>query len=248
MAKYLGATPFWELLPSFIAADPTIRDCADALGDLLDAATRAIPATLIYARLAVSGQSQKSGQPSLIPPLSRLAALAGGLAPLPREIVDLLAWQLHVEGYGSAADDAARLEMVAKSVALHRKRGTKWAVEEGLAATFQFPCRVREWFEYGGDPYFCRVRCEVGGVEIDARTMADVVRVINEHKNVRSWLESIDTRETSEPMRGFYALSASICTRTTLTFYAPPPETEELRVWPTLAIRTFTREVRRVGL
>lgn len=113
MAKRLGLTPFHELLAHSIAAAPTMRAAADALDGALNAATRAIPHVLLYARLA-----RDTG----------FAEQSGGLAELPAELLDLLAWQLHVEGYEAAVNARAKLELISGSLVLHRRRGTPWAV------------------------------------------------------------------------------------------------------------------------
>lgn len=194
MARRLGATPFADILPSSLADDAGMRSCADALDTVLDKATRAIPGILIYSRLARDARPEETGaeQPSLAP-LERLAALSGGLASLPEALLDLLAWQYHVEGYQSATSPAARRAMIYASLLLHRRRGTPWAVRHGLETTLQVPAEVREWYEYGGDPYFFRVRLDVAGTPWDARSSQEAVRLIMDHKNVRSWLDLLET-------------------------------------------------------
>ena len=130
MARRLGVTPFRDLLAHSIAADPTMRAAADALDGMLNAATRAIPNVLLYARLA---HDTGFVEPvPMLPPLTRLADLSGGLAELPAELLDLLAWQLHVEGYEAAVNVQAKLELISGSLVLHRRRGTPWAVRNGL--------------------------------------------------------------------------------------------------------------------
>lgn len=192
MGRRLGSTPFADILPSSLADDAGMRACAEALDKVLDKATRAIPSILIYSRLARDAGEYGAGLPPLAP-LERLAALSGGLASLPEALLDLLAWQYHVEGYQSAASPAARRAMIYASLLLHRRRGTPWAVRHGLETTLQVPAQVREWYEYGGDPYFFRVRLDVAGTPWDARSSQEAVRLIMDHKNVRSWLDLLET-------------------------------------------------------
>lgn len=194
MSKRLGQTPFFELLPHSIAADQTVRRIADALDAPLDRLARAIPDLLLFSRL---GHDAGTITPArLLPPLERLAALSGALRELPEDVVDMLAWQLHVERYETAASLAAKRAMVFASVILHRKRGTPWAVKYGLETTLQVPAEIAEWFEYGGEPYFFRVTLDVSGTPVDARALENAVKVIFAHKNVRSWLEYLRTKAT----------------------------------------------------
>lgn len=192
MSKRLGQTPFRELLPSSIADDVTIGRIADSLDGPLNKAARAIPDLLIFSRL---GHDAGTITPArLLAPLERLAALSGGLAALPEEALDLLAWQFHVERYESAVSLAAKRAMVFSSVILHRKRGTPWAVKHGLETTLQVPVEISEWFDYGGEPYFFRVTLDVSGASFDARASENAIKVIFAHKNVRSWLEYLRTK------------------------------------------------------
>ncbi|MDE6734565.1 MAG: phage tail protein I, partial [Desulfovibrio sp.] len=192
MGRRLGSTPFADILPSSLADDAGMRACAEALDGVLDKATRAIPGLLIYSRLARDAGEEGASLPPLAP-LQRLSELDGGLASLPETVLDLLAWQFHVEGYAEAPSLAAKRAMIYASLLLHRRRGTPWAVRHGLETTLQVPAEVREWYEYGGAPYFFRVRLNVAGYSFDARAWEDAVKVIYEHKNVRSWLDLLET-------------------------------------------------------
>lgn len=207
MKGRLGSTPFADILPSSLADDAGMRACAAALDGVLDAATRAIPGLLIYSRLAKDAAPEPQTPP--LAPLARLAALGGGLPSLPEAVLDLLAWQLHVEGYAQARSLGARRAMIYASLLLHRRRGTPWAVRHGLETTLQIPAEVREWFDYGGAPWFFRVRLDVGTAAFDARALEAAVGLIREHQNVRSWLDLVETFTRRElPVRmGLAALS-----------------------------------------
>ena len=151
-SRRIGSTPFLELLPDSIAGDPAIRAAADALDGLLVPSVKAIPSLLLYARLY-------GKEPDLLPPLRRLAEQAGGLRALEEPLLDLLAWQLHVDNYDIARTYAERLEMVKTSIAVHRKKGTPWAVETAVTAALgNVETTVTEWYDYeGGQPYHFKV-------------------------------------------------------------------------------------------
>lgn len=75
---------------------------------------------------------------------------------LPSNVVDVLAWQQHVDFYDVALDLDKKRELVKNSIRWHRKKGTPAAVEE-VVSTFFKNSKVQEWFEYDGKPYFFKV-------------------------------------------------------------------------------------------
>lgn len=191
MARRLGSTPFADLLPGSLSGDTTVRAAAEALDATLNAATRAIPKVLLYARLA-----HDTGfiEPlDMLPPLARLSEAAGGPTPLPDSLLDHLAWQLHVENYETATDTPARRRLIAASLLLHRRRGTPWAVRTALESALSVPAQVEDWFAYGGKPYFFRAILDVTQAGMDEARMADALRIIATAKNVRSWLDYVRT-------------------------------------------------------
>lgn len=106
----------------------------------------------------------------------------------PEEVVDLLAWQLHVDYYEAEMPIEKKREMVRLSTPWHRHKGTPWAVEQAVSMIFQNAV-VSEWFEYGGQPYYFRVETEQ---PFTADTdLNRLIKLINSAKNTRSWLENI---------------------------------------------------------
>jgi len=220
MARRLGTTPFRELLPDSLSGDASIRAAAAALDTVLDATTRAIPGVLLYARLA--HDTGAAASVPMLPPLSRLTALSGGLASLPEPVLDHLAWQLHMEGYEAAVDVAAKRQLIAGSLLLHRRRGTPWAVRTALEAALHVPATVQQWFEYGGEPYFFRVRLELGGAGLDEAAQRNALQLIQDYKNVRSWLDYLETA-SSILCREHVAVASVSRTMMRTCFYSPKP-------------------------
>ncbi len=198
MTKRLGETSFRDLLAHSIADDPSIRAAADALDSVLAETTRNITDILIYGRLA---HDSKFVDPvDMLKPMERLTSLKGELTTLPDGILDLLAWQLHVDNYDTTVDRKAKLELVAVSMILHHKKGTAWAVRHALDIALQLssPSVLTQWFEYGGDPYFFRVYLDISDYGMDPEEVTSAVKLILEHKNVRSWLEWLRTQTIRE--------------------------------------------------
>jgi len=108
----------------------------------------------------------------------------------PEDIVDSLAWQLHVDFYeplGLNLDKKRAL--VENSLIWHKHKGTKYALESLIRTLFFENFKIEEWFEYGGKPYFFRLISWDSLREKEQYN--DLIRAIYELKNVRSWLEGL---------------------------------------------------------
>lgn len=240
MARRLGSTPFRELLPDPLSGDPSIRAAAAALDTVLDATTRAIPGVLLYARLA---HDTGFVEPvAMLPPLARLSELSGGLASLPDPVLDVLAWQLHVEGYEAAVDLAAKRQLIAGSLLLHRRRGTPWAVRTALETALRLPTVIRQWWEYEGRPYFFRVRLDVSDAGLDETGVTDAMRLIFDYKNARSWLDCLETVST-RPLPVSIAVAGIMRTMHRVRFWFPPKPVPSGRVHVGLGSTRYSRSV-----
>ena len=167
MAKDLDKLSLLDILPSSITGDVNVQATAHSLDPEIQSVSRDIREALIIPRIE----------------------------ELSEPIVDLLAWQLHVDFYEPDLPLAVKRRLVKNSIPMHRKKGTKWAVEEILRA-LGVEAKVSEWFEHGGEPYTFRVDgllyhplhpCESWGTETYSRVRAAII----EMKNARSWLERL---------------------------------------------------------
>lgn len=82
-------------------------------------------------------------------------------------------------------------ELISKALLLDRYNGTAWAIKEALKAVFPTAV-VKEWFNYGGEPYFFKVKVTSQNESFDERTFNTLERLIKDFKNVRSVLEAIE--------------------------------------------------------
>lgn len=120
--------------------------------------------------------------------LSRLVLLLPRLDELQDSVLDQLAWQYHVDFYSDAFKPEIKRQMIRESFYLHRIKGTKKAVEKYLSALMS-DVEVSEWFDYGGEPYYFKIT--TGGFKIHLDDDARFAELIDEAKNLRSWLEAI---------------------------------------------------------
>lgn len=106
------------------------------------------------------------------------------------DILDLIAWQLHVDGYDETDTDEIKRNMILSSIEVHRHKGTPWAVSRAIASVFK-SAQISEWFEYGGESFHFKVE---GITErlTDPSAIDRMVSLINDSKNVRSWLDCVE--------------------------------------------------------
>lgn len=230
MTKHLGAS-LRELLPSSIADDPGVRTATEALDIVLRRSLASMPRLLLFARLAHDAGGADPAR--LLPPLARLTERAGGLPELTAPELEALAWQLHVENYECARDNDAARELILSSLLLHRRRGTPWAVRHGLETALRAEATIKEWFNYGGAPYFFRVGLDVTNIGMDTTRLSDVLHIIFAEKNVRSWLDRLCTY-SRQPLALRHALALAGLTRGRVRPWMRPPAPAPL------ALRTAT--------
>lgn len=122
--------------------------------------------------------------------LPRLDELSG-------TILDLLAWQFHVDHYEPLwLSDAVKRNLIRESIKTHRLKGTRYAVD-AVNAAFNRKVKIAEWYEYGGEPFHFRLSVAPFKSNSDLQTW---LRLINEVKNVRSWVDVRFEREIDSPL------------------------------------------------
>ena len=126
---------------------------------------------------------------------SRKVLLYVFIDELPENVIDLLAWQDHVDFYDPSLPLEKKRELVKQSFPTHMRKGTPWAVDQVVSAAFD-DSKVEEWFEYGGEPYHFRVTTT--DRMTDDKKYSDIFRAIHAVKNLRSKLESITIRRDNQ--------------------------------------------------
>lgn len=102
--------------------------------------------------------------------------------------LDDLAWEFNIDWYSSKLDIESKRRVVKISDQVHKKRGTKWAVEQLISAYFG-PGYVEEWFEYEGPPFEFKVLTTNKAVTDEM--FQEFLRITKTTKNERSRLEGI---------------------------------------------------------
>lgn len=157
---------FSEFLPGALRHDPKMIALARALTKQLLEVSGGIKNMLIYSRFE----------------------------ELPEDLVDILAYDMHVDWYDYSYPLQIKRDMVKNSVKVHKKMGTKYAVETAIREIYP-KSRIEEWFDYGGKPFHFKVILNAGdrNLEID---LNDIVKKINMYKRLSARIDSINIERT----------------------------------------------------
>ena len=111
------STDFSDFLPGALRHDPKMIALARTLTDQLLTVSGNMDNVLIYSRFE----------------------------ELPEDLVDILAYDMHVDWYDYSYPLQVKRDMVKNSVKVHKKMGTKYAMETALGSIWP-KSEVEEWF------------------------------------------------------------------------------------------------------
>ena len=110
---------------------------------------------------------------------------------LPEELLDIIAYDFKVDWYDDGYSISEKRATLQDSWNVHRKLGTKYAVEKALSAIYE-NTNVQEWFEYSGDPYHFKLRIPVDQTTLDLTKHETVLGLVDYYKNLRSVLDEVE--------------------------------------------------------
>jgi phage tail P2-like protein len=120
--------------------------------------------------------------------MSRLNIIYPRIDELDETLLDILAYDLHIDWYNPDSSPDIKREIIKESVRVHKRLGTKYAVESVVRAYFGSG-EVREWYEYGGDAHHFKIISSNPSITNEQATrffqMLEVV------KRKSSWLDSV---------------------------------------------------------
>jgi len=128
-----------------------------------------------------------------------------------------LAEQFNVTGYEGwlqTTNTAERLALIKSAIAKHYYKGTPYAIKQALA-DISITAAISEWWQYGGAPYHFKVAVDLYAQSADAAKVDMIDKLINEYKNVRSWLDTIEinyTLDSPVPVAGISMQSSELIT------------------------------------
>lgn len=108
---------------------------------------------------------------------------------LDENMCDLLALIFNISAYQQNLSIDAKRELVRS--AFTALKGTKESVQQVISA-IHGRAKVKEWFEYGGNPYSFRIDVDITETGAGANTYQRIIKNVNLYKNVRSVLDTVN--------------------------------------------------------
>ncbi|MFT7086985.1 MAG: phage tail P2-like protein [Rickettsiales bacterium] len=109
----------------------------------------------------------------------------------PEHILPWLAFAVSVDDWSDNWADDIKRNVIKASVEIHKKKGTIGALRSALEAFDYENITVEEWFDYDAAPHFFRVLFSITKEGFDVDGMPEVIQVILNTKNARSYLDDL---------------------------------------------------------
>jgi len=152
---------FADYLPGALKQDPKIKAIAEAVTKEALTVSGEIENVLIYSRID----------------------------ELPEELIDILAYDMHVDWYDYSYPLKVKRDILKGSVRVHKKMGTKYAVEKALGALYP-QSEVEEWYQYEGQPHHFHIVCDVTENRVTA-SFQDIINAVMMYKRLSSHLDEV---------------------------------------------------------
>lgn len=132
------------------------------------------------------------------------------LASAPDTVLDVLAAELRTPAYDETLPVETKRELVASTLTFYTHLGTPAALEQLISILFA-KGSVAEWYNYNGSEYHFKVQIDIAADDIDDAKQAQVQAWVNQYKNQRSILDTIEYYETGAEAVAFTAAAFIGC-------------------------------------
>ena len=132
------------------------------------------------------------------------------LASAPDTVLDVLAAELRTPAYDETLPVETKRELVASTLTFYTHLGTPAALEQLISILFA-KGRVAEWYNYNGSEYHFKVQIDIAADAVDDAKQAQVQAWVNQYKNQRSILDTIEYYETGAEAVAFTAAAFIGC-------------------------------------
>jgi phage tail P2-like protein len=121
----------------------------------------------------------------------------------PAALLPWLAWSLSVDVWKSDWPESTKRAVVSASMDVHRRKGTVRAVRDAVGA-LDTALSVREWWQYGGEPYTARLEARLAGLAEDGsgvtpEALTDLLNVVDATAPVRVHFELLVGLQFTRP-------------------------------------------------
>ena len=98
-------------------------------------------------------------------------------------------WEYHVDYIDSNITRETKIKLIKRSIFSHFNKGTVGGIKEICEILFNGNVEIIEWFKYGGNPGYFKVN--TNGNLSNYEGYKKIIEVVEQYKNIRSWLEGI---------------------------------------------------------
>lgn len=138
---------------------------------------------------------------------------------MPEPVLDELAWALDIRWYDSGASVETKRDLVLKSDLVHMRLGTVDALASVVTSYFGVG-RVREWFDYAGDPHHFKVFTTDPSV-VEDENLTRFLDMLYKVKRLSSKFDGVQVGLTGE--QRVYAGVATLITSVETHYLGYPP-------------------------
>jgi phage tail P2-like protein len=146
-------------------------------------------------------------------------------ATCPAALLPWLAWALSVDEWDGTWPEARQRAVIAASIGVHRRKGTRGAVVAALAAA-EYETELVEWFadSPAAAPYTFRAVVDITDRSITEAIQDEIIRLIEATKNLRSHMTRIRFRASASGIvyAAAWALSGETTTVYPYSIVSPP--------------------------
>lgn len=128
---------------------------------------------------------------------------------VPEAVLDVMARDFKVDWYDFDYSVEEKRLTIKNSWNVHRKLGTKYAVETAISAIYP-KTKVEEWWEYGGQPYYFKLILDATYEGVNPEKHRRVLDRVQYYKNLRSVLEGIEYVINADGAASAYVGAATI--------------------------------------
>lgn len=111
------------------------------------------------------------------------------------EVINALAYSFHVDFYDEALPKEKKIKLIENAIRWHRRKGSAKVVEELVTAAFD-ESKVKEWFDYDGEPYMFKITTT--DRMTDYEKIKSLILAVDSMKNERSHLECLEILRGNE--------------------------------------------------
>lgn len=171
MSSGLAADNLLLTLPEVLRRDERMQALAQGIADVLAARPAEIERLLIYSRID----------------------------ELPEDLLDRLAYDFKVDWWDADYTLAQKRQTLKDNWQVHRRLGTKAAVEQAICAVYP-KTKVLEWFDYGGEPYHFKLEIDLTDSDYNKERQNKVLSRVDYYKNLRSHLDDVYYFAKADPV------------------------------------------------